>query len=202
MDKDVYQVRRKSVYGEAAEIAAKVEEIDQTTEHAGLILAGYFAQALGLISQLEEVPLEQKQQRGRSPQSKLIETLVGILGGIEYLQDLNLGAQPIVKDPAVAGAWGQASFAHYTGVSRTLEAADEKTLQAVVELLRQISQPFIDRAVVETIRKKGDLIADVDLSGREVSPTSRDYQGATFGWMDDDVRNGYQAAITSLRNAD
>ena len=198
MDKDVYQVRRKSVYGEAAEIAAKVEEIDQTTEHAGLILAGYFAQALGLISQLEEVPLEQKQQRGRSPQSKLIETLVGILGGIEYLQDLNLGAQPIVKDPAVAGAWGQASFAHYTGVSRTLEAADEKTLQAVVELLRQISQPFIDWAVVETIRKKGGLIADVDLSGREVSPTSRDYKGATFGWMDDDVRNGYQAAITSL----
>ncbi len=143
------------------------------------------------------MPLEQKQQRGRSPQSKLIETLVGILG-IEYLQDLNLGAQPIVKDPAVAGAWGQASFAHYTGVSRTLDAAEEKTLQGVVELLRQISQPFIDRAVVETIRKKGGLIADVDLSGREVSPTSRDYQGATFGWMDDDVRKGYQAAITSL----
>jgi len=58
-----------------------VEEIDQTTEHAGLILAGYFAQALGLIGQLEEVLLEQKQQRGRSPRSKLIETLVGILGG-------------------------------------------------------------------------------------------------------------------------
>ena len=104
-------MRKKSVNGEAAQIAAQVEEIDMTTEHAGLILEGYFAQALGLIGQLEEVPLEQKQQRGRSPQSKLIETLVGILGGIEYLQDLNVGAQPIVKDPAVAAAWGQAGCA-------------------------------------------------------------------------------------------
>jgi hypothetical protein len=198
MDEDVYRVRKKVLYGEIAQVTAKVEEIDTTTEHAGLVLAGYFAQALGLIRQLEEVPLEQKQQKGRTPQSKLIEMLVGILNGIEYLQDLNLGAQPIVKDEAVARAWGQASLAHYSGVSRTLEAADEKTLRAVMEILRQISQPFIDRAVVETIRKEGGLIADVDLTGRKVSPTSRDYPEATFGWMDDDVHKGYQAAITSL----
>jgi len=31
------------VYGEAAQIAAQVEEIDLTREHAGLILEGYFA---------------------------------------------------------------------------------------------------------------------------------------------------------------
>jgi hypothetical protein len=42
------------------------------------------------------------------------------------------------------------------------------------------------------------LIADVDLTGREVSPTSTDYPDADFGWMDDEVSKGYQAAVTSL----
>jgi hypothetical protein len=119
----------------------------------------------------------------------LIELLVGILGGIEYLQDLSLEAHAIARDATVAQAWAQAIFAHYSGVSRTLEAADEETLEAVIEVLRQVSQPFIQAAVMETIRKQGGLTADVDLTGREVSPTSTDYQDATFGWMADDVHN-------------
>jgi hypothetical protein len=64
-----------------------------------------------------------------------------------------------------------------------MEAADEQTLAAVIEVLRQVSQPFIQAAVLETIRKQGGLTADVDLTGREVSPTSTDYPDATFGWM-------------------
>ena len=39
---------------------------------------------------------------------------------------------------------------------------------------------------------------DVDLTGRVVSPTSSDYDEASFGWMDDQVSKGYQDAITSL----
>jgi len=45
------------------------------------------------------VPLEQ-------PQMKLIEFLVGILGGIEYLQEMNRGAQPLATEPTIAAAWG------------------------------------------------------------------------------------------------
>ncbi len=174
------------------------DELDATTDHAWLVVMGQFAQALGLVKELEAVPIDQKQNPKCPPQTKLIELLVGILGGIEHLQDLNLDARPIVKDPTVAQAWAQAIFAHYSGVSRTLEAADENTLAAVVETLRQISQPYIQEAVLETIRKRGCLTADVDLTGREVSPTSTDYEDASFGWMADDVRKGYQAAILSL----
>jgi hypothetical protein len=173
-------------------------ELDAATDHAWLVVMGQFAQALGLIKGLEAVPIDQKQNSKNPPQTKLIEFLVGILGGIEYLQDLNQEAHPIASDPTLARAWAQALFAHYSGVSRTLEAADEDTLAAVIEILRQVSQPFLQEAVMETIRKQGGLTADLDLTGREVSPTSTDYAGATFGWMDDAVRKGYQAAILSL----
>jgi hypothetical protein len=174
------------------------EEIDATTDHAWLVVLGYFARALGLVSELATVPIEQRKSRDHTPQKKLIEFLVGILGGIEHLQDLNLAEQPIAKDPTVAEAWAQAIFAHYSGVSRTLDASDEDTLTAVIEVLRAISRSFIEAAVLETIKQRGRLTVDVDLTGREVSPTSTDYPDADFGWMDDGVRKGYQAAVTSL----
>jgi hypothetical protein len=101
------------------------DELDATTDHAWLVVMGQFAQALGLVKELEAVPIDQKQGPKCPPQTKLIELLVGILGGIEYLQDLNLEAHPIATDPTIAQAWAQAVFAHYSGVSRTLEAADE-----------------------------------------------------------------------------
>jgi len=174
------------------------EEIDATTDHAWLVIMGYFAQALGLVSELAKVPIEQRKGRDHTPQKKLIELLVGILGGIEYLQDLNLAEQPIAKDLTVAEAWAQAIFAHYSSVSRTLEASNEDTLTAVIEVLRLISRPFIETAVLETIKQCGRLTVDVDLTGREVSSTSTDYPDADFGWMDDGVSKGYQAAVTSL----
>ena len=174
------------------------EEIDATTDHAWLVVLGYFAQALGLVVELAKVPIEQRKGRDHTPQKKLIEFLVGILGGIEHLQDLNLAEQPIAKDPTVAEAWAQAIFAHYSGVSRTLDASDEDTLAAVIEVLRSISRPFIDAAVLETIKQYGRLTVDVDLTGRKVSSTSTDYPDADFGWMDDGVSKGYQAAVTSL----
>jgi len=175
------------------------EEIDATTDHAWLVVLGHFAQALSLVTGLAEVPLEQRKGPDETiPQTKLIEFLVGILGGIEYLQDLNKGCRPIAKDQTIAEAWGQAIFRHYAQVSRSLEVADEETLAAVVEVLRTVSAPFIQAAVMEEVKQKSRLMIDVDLTGREVSPTSSDYDEATFGWMDDGVSKGYQAALTSL----
>jgi len=174
------------------------DEIDATTGHAWLVVLGHFAQALGLVAGLEAVPLGQRKGPECGPQTKVIEFLVGILGGIEHLQDLDLSDDPIVKDPAVIEAWGQDTFVHYSGVSRTLGAADEETLKAVVDVLQALSRPFIDAAVMETMRQKGELLVDVDLTGREVSSTSTDYPDADFGWMEDDIKKGYQVALTSL----
>jgi hypothetical protein len=163
-----------------------------------LVVLGHFAQALGLTVQLIGVALPQRQGKNGPPQTKLIEFLVGILGGIDYLQDLNQGPQPIATDPTIAQAWAEAAFSHYSQVSRSLEAADETTLAGVIAALRQVSAPFIQAAIMEMLKCQGRLTVDVDLAGRPVSPTSTDYQDATFGWMDDEVQKGYQGAVSSL----
>ena len=169
----------------------EVGEIDTSTEHAWLVVLGHFDQALNLVAELAEVPLEQRKgPDGTIPQTKLIEFLVGILGGIEYLQELNKGAQPIATDETIAQAWGQTIFRHYSQVSRMLEVADEETLGAVIEVLRTVSAPYIQEVVMAEVKQKGGLMIDVDLTGRVVSPTSSDYEEASFGWMDDGVSNG------------
>lgn len=76
------------------------------TEHGLLIAFGQFAQQHGLVSRLMQVPIDQK-TRTFTPQTKLLELLVGTLAGIEYLRDLNDGPHPIAKDPLVAEAWGK-----------------------------------------------------------------------------------------------
>ena len=174
------------------------QDLDEITDHAWLVVLGLFAQSLGLIEKLEEVSLNQKQGENGKPQSKLIEFLVGILGGIEQLNELNLGDHPIVLDEALVEAWGQEIFSHYSQVSRTLAASDEMTLTDIIDVIREISDPFIQTAIVETLKQSGELVVDVDLTGRDVSPTSESYENADFGWMDDGVKKGYQAAVTSL----
>jgi hypothetical protein len=181
----------------AAPPAPTTATVPHLTDHALLVLLGKFAQHLGLVRLLEAVPIAQK-TRDHRPQTKLIQFLIGILAGLDYLQDFNLGARPLVADGAVIASWGQAAFAHYSGVSRTLAAADATSVQAVVAALQQVSRPFLEREVLCLLRSGQPLMVDIDLTGRPVSPTSTDYPDATFGWMDDAVAKGYQAAISSL----
>jgi hypothetical protein len=168
------------------------------TEHGLLIAYGQFARQIGLLEQLMKVPVPAK-TRLHTPQAKLTEFLVGILSGLEYLQDLNLAPRPLAKDLAVARAWGQPGWAHFSGVSRTLDAADDQTVACVQEALGACSQPFIDEAIDDELRRGTPLVFDADLTGQPVSSTSRTYPEATFGWMDDGIRLGYQLARISLQ---
>ena len=79
-----------------------------------------------------------------------------------------------------------------------MDKADEDTYRDVLDVLRTISAPYIQQAVTETLVKEECLTIDLDLTGRTVSPNSKDYPEAEFGWMNDKVAKGYQAAITSL----
>src|SRR4051794_36354314 len=142
--------------------------LDMPTDHAGLVLLGKFAQHLGLSERLQTIPLAQR-TRIHTPQAKLIQFFVGILAGLDYLQDFNLSAQPLVTDHAVHAAWQQEAFAHYSGLSRTLAAADDATLTALQQVLQQVSRPFLEREVVALVRTGRPLIIDVDLTGRTVS---------------------------------
>ena len=120
------------------------------TDHAMLIIWGQFARQIGLLAALMAVPLAQKTVE-HAPQTKLVQLLVATLAGCAHLQDMATGPAPLVRDRAVADAWGQARWADPSGVSRTCLAADGQTVAATLAALQQISQPFIDREVLLAI---------------------------------------------------
>jgi len=163
------------------------------TAHGLLVAFGEFLQQHGLIQGLMHLPIPQKTMTF-APQTKLIEFLAGILSGIEYLSDLNDGPQPLAPDTLVARAWGQAAFAHYSSVSRTLEACDAQTVRATQQAIETFSRPFIRTAIHELRRTNAAVVYDLDLMGQVVSPTSTAYPEVAFGWMDERVQLGYQVA--------
>jgi hypothetical protein len=169
----------------------------RSTDHAMLVIWGLFARSLGLTAALLQVPIAQKTVHHR-PQTKLLQLLVATLAGLAHLREMADGPHPLILDRSVAEAWEQPGWADPSGVSRTLLAADAATIAATRTVLHQISQPFIDREVVLSVRQLGGLWLDADLTGREVSPTSRTFPGAAFGWMDDHVGLGSQSAIVAL----
>ena len=90
------------------------------THHAMLVAWGQFAQCIDLIAKVEAVSLHQKAV-DHTPNRKVLEFLVAILGGLRYLKDISLSAHPLDQDQAVAQAWGQASWAdHRASVVRFL----------------------------------------------------------------------------------
>lgn len=167
------------------------------TEHALLVLLGQYAQHLGLIKAVMAVPLHQ-QSRTYSPQTKVLEFLVAILAGLPHLEDISRDGRPLDQDHAVAHAWQQAGWADYSGVARTLQGLSQAEAEAIAQVLEAISRPLLDQQVSQALVERGRLEYDGDLTGRPVSNTSQTYPGAAFGYMDDEVRLGYQAAVVSV----
>lgn len=171
----------------------------QHTQHAFLVAWGWFGEHIGLIRRLLAVPLHQKRYH-HTPQGKVLEFLVAILGGLKHLQDISLSAHPLDKDPAVAQAWGQQGWADYSGVSRTLSGLSWDEARQIAQVLEQISQPYL-AAELQLLRSQRQRICyDGDLTGIPVCNTSRTYPNAAFGHMDDEIRLGYQAALVSLES--
>lgn len=167
------------------------------TEHGMLVAFGEFLQQHGLLERLRQVPVPQK-THDFNPRDKLIEFLAGIMSGMEHLQDLNHGPRPLAKDATAARAWGVERFAHFTTVGRTLAACDDQMVAATEVAINAFSHPFVQTAVHELLRRGQPLIYDLDLTGQAVSSTSSTYPDAAFGWMNDQVRLGYQLARVSL----
>ncbi len=169
------------------------------TQHGLLVVWGRFAQEIGLINGINAVKLAQKTY-DHSPQAKALEFLVAVLSGAKHLQDISLAAHPLDKDLVLAQAWGQTGWADYSGVSRTLSGLSWEEVRALVRVLEQVSQPFFDQELA-LIRQQGQALwQDGDLTGIPVSNTSQTYPNAAYGHMDDEIRLGYQAGVTSLRS--
>jgi len=167
------------------------------TQHALMVAWGEFAYEIGLIPKLLGVPIPQKSVV-HTPQGKVLTFLMGILTGITHLKDLNEGPHPLAHDWLAIRAWGLDSLAHYSGVSRTLAACGKETQEAITQVLQGVGQPFIDREVELLLKKQQSLLLDLDLTHRQVSNTSTTYPDAEFGWQDDKVGLGYDAALVTL----
>ena len=141
------------------------------THHAMLVAWGQYAHCIGLIKGLEAVPIHQKGVNHR-PQTKVLEFLVAILGGFEYLKDISFSGHPLDKDTTVARAWGQPKWADYSGVSRTLSSLTLEEVEAISQVVEQVNQPFIDKEVVLALSTIGRLELDGDLTPRPVSNSS------------------------------
>jgi hypothetical protein len=166
------------------------------THHAMLVAWGQYARCIGLVEAIEAVPLHQKAV-DHQPQTKVLEFLVTILGGFEYLKDITYSEHPLDKDLAVAQAWGQPRWADHSGVSRTLSSLTPEEAQALMVATEQVSQPLIDKELMLALGA-GRVEFDGDLTPRPVSNTSSTYPGAEYGQMHDQIQLGYQAAIVSM----
>ncbi len=113
----------------------------RNTQLAFLVAWGWFAECIGLVQALEDVPLHQKKYT-HTPQTKVLEFLVAILGGLKHLQDIGLSAHPLDMDQAVAEAWGRPGWADCSGVSRTLSALSWDEARRLVQTLEQVEQPL------------------------------------------------------------
>ncbi len=169
------------------------------TQHALMIPLGEFAYEIGLISRFMQVPIPQK-GIVHAPQAKVLAFFMGTLIGIEHLKDLNASAHPLAHDKVAIRSWGLDSLAHYSGVSRTLAACGPEVQEAIIKALHETEQPFIDKEIELILRKKGHLIWDLDLTHRQVSNTSTTYPNAQFGWQDDKVGLGYDAALVTMES--
>lgn len=172
---------------------------DTLTHHAMLVAWGQFAQSIGMIRDIEAVALHQKTVE-HSPQTKVLEFFVAILAGLQHLQDLSRSAHPIDQDQAVAKAWLQASWADYSGVSRTLSGIRQVEADQIAKVLQQITQPILAEEVMQALKRSGRLVYDGDLTDRPVSNTSTSYPGVAYGHMGDGLHLGYQAAMVSLHS--
>lgn len=169
----------------------------QQTQHAFLVAWGWCAQETGLIKKIQAVPLKQKAYE-HTPQSKVLEFLVGTLAGIKHLQEISTCAHPLDCDTTVAGAWEQPGWADYSGVSRTLSNLNWENVQAIEQVLEEFSQPFL-QGELKLIQAQGQRLRyDGDLTGLPVSDTSQTYPNAAFGLMAEEIRLGYQAGVVSL----
>jgi len=186
MKQDGIAMRRKNVETE-------------TTQHALLVAWGEYGQVIGVPAGLAQVTLRQ-QTREHTPHSKVKELLVATMGGLPYLQDISRSAHPVDQDRAVARAWGEAGWADYSGLSRMLQGLTLEESQAVIGCLQALSQPFIDQEVALAVEREGRVVLDGDLTGIPVSKSSHTYPDTAFGFMDDEIRLGYQAAVVSLRS--
>jgi hypothetical protein len=173
--------------------------ICQATEHAMMIPWGRFSRYLQMRERIQAV-VPPRCHKDATPGGDLVlEFGLASLSGCEYLEELNLGSHPLVKDQAVEDAWGF-QFRHYTTISRFLYEMSDSVVGAIEAEMEAMMRPYIRHAVHEVLCDQEFLTLCGDLTGRPVSAYSQTYPPDTvFGYMANRLRKGHQAALVTLK---
>jgi hypothetical protein len=175
------------------------ELVCQLTQHAMLVAWGRFAQYLQVRERLRQAVTSRRHKDAIAGGDLVLEFALASLAGYEYLQDLNLGPHPLVKDQAVADAWGM-EFSHYSTVSRFLYKVSEAVVDQVQAELEAIMRPYLHQQVHQVLCQQGYLTLCGDLTGRPVSAYSTTYPpDAVFGYMANQLCKGYQLAVVTCK---
>jgi hypothetical protein len=158
------------MYFQHTDEAENRQGIKFTTRHAFLVLTGFVAAALGLRQVLESGLKVKQKVYQHSPVDKVLQALVGILGGCRFMKDLNQAAAPVSKDRSVSRAWGQKAFAHFSTVCRTLRAFTAQDVRPLADLLGSITKRRLEPILSKLAGPDGQglIVIDVDLSGQKV----------------------------------
>jgi hypothetical protein len=176
-----------------------LELVWQMTQHAMLVAWGRFSRHLQLSERLRAAVKLKRHQDATPAGDLILEFGLASLAGYEHLEDLNLGAHPLVGDQAIADAW-DIEFRHYTTVSRLLYGLDEAAVKQVEAELEAILRPYLAQTVHEVLRQQAYLTLCGDLTGRPVSAYSVTYPPDTvFGYMANRLCKGHQAALVTLK---
>jgi hypothetical protein len=172
-------------------------ETETVTEHGILVPLGRFAEQVGLDDAFGRVPFAMKTVV-HAPSDKLAELLCHICSGGMYVKEMDSSAHPLTKDPAVAAAWGQASFASASGVNALLHKATPSTVAALKTELNVVLAPYRQRVLRQVTPSW--IIVDLDLMGLVVSDQATTYEGADYGYMGETGKlgKGYQFARAQL----
>jgi hypothetical protein len=179
-------------------VAAPPPAAPHVTTHGRLILDGHFAQRIGLVAALQEIPLPGKTVQ-HTPHDHLVTALVNVLAGHRQLQQISRGATPLRADRTLAAAWRQHEFPDVSGVCRLLHAVDWATAEAVRGHLRRVVAPYVLGCRDRAQARDGHVVVDWDLTAKAITTDATSDPFAAYGHMEDGLGKGYQWAEAILR---
>ncbi|MCL0060612.1 transposase [Dehalococcoidia bacterium] len=151
-----------------------------------LVPTGHYAQEIGLIDLFKEHLKIDMKTVHHTPVEKVIELFVSMIAGCPDVKTVN---NRLVPDRLAAAAWCQKQFADQSQVSEVIHRITPENLLQLEEIFHKLlsQQGLARRHPVSEW-----LVVDVDMTGLPVSPTSKTYEGATFGFMQKETGKGYK----------
>lgn len=155
-------------------IECKLLSSETQTAFGPLCALGYYLTKEGILEPLSGVQIAQKTVK-HSPTQKLLDALVGILGGCSALYEINCRLRP---DLPLQRAFGRERVADQSTISKTLNAFTERSVHQLREAIESIQCSH--SALFSHDFEQEMLLLEVDLTGLRASKQA---EGSTKGYF-------------------